>query len=210
VRDALQGLTFIGNGAYHDWTVPHGVGWPYNQLYAGADHAGMLAASNAAVPEALRALPPGARNLLTNYILPYGTMGVGTVANGFLLFQYSLATGVIPLGTTLLFGGGLAYLLQRKVRADLALLHQRRTGEAPTPPPTRNEDLAYLFGRHYYEHELALRLPPDFNWAALGGGDAGRAVTGLIIVPGLGIFGIDYTGRVLKDKFPEWGIGWRW
>lgn len=96
---AWNGLTFIANGAYHGWTVPHGAGMPHNALYAVSDHGSLI--QNAHEARTGETLPKGFR--LAN-------LGVANTANALLLPLYSIPAGVQAWGPNLLFGGGTAYL----------------------------------------------------------------------------------------------------
>ena len=96
---AWNGLTFVANGAYHGWTVPHGAGMPHNALYAVSDHGSLI--QNAHEARTGETLPKGFR--VANLV-------VANTANALLLPLYSIPAGVQAWGPNLLFGGGTAYL----------------------------------------------------------------------------------------------------
>jgi hypothetical protein len=127
-----------------------------------------------------------------NRVIRLAILAVSLAASVWLLIGYSLPADVLAVIANLGVCGGLIYLTFSVLRADW-------DAKRP-PPPSRNEDLAYLFGREYYERELAHRLPPDFNWEQLGQQEERRRavnVAWIAVAAGLCILAAHYAWRVL-------------
>ncbi|MGF1619767.1 MAG: glutamate cyclase domain-containing protein [Rhodomicrobiaceae bacterium] len=98
---AWNGMTFIGNGAYHNFTYGNGAVFPANQLYAVSDHGSMFQNMHEARTGNTNSPPKWAR---------LGTLGFANAANIALMPAYSIGAGFEAWGPNILFGGGTAYL----------------------------------------------------------------------------------------------------